>query len=499
MSLADELAYMSAAGIAQRVRSRQLSPVEVVDAILERIETRNPSLNAFVHIGHEDARRRAREAECAVMSGDPLGPLHGVPTAMKDLFDFKPGWPTTFGGIGAFKDFIPDFYCAYAQRMEAAGAILLGKTNSPVLGFRGTCDNPLFGPSCNPFDRGKNTGGSSGGSAAAVADGLVPIAEGTDAGGSIRIPAAWCGVVGFQPSAGRVPMLARPNGLNGFAGTSPFLYEGPITRSVEDAALSLQALSGADAGDPFSLDEEVDFAAALNGNVRGLKIAWSPALDVFPVQPQITSVVEAAANAFSEAGAHVEEVTLGIQRSQMELADLWCRMVMAIALYAFEGWKDHGVDLLKDHRHDLPPEVLDWADRCAHRTILDHYCDQEIRTEIFDAFQGIFADYDLLITPTLACMPVENTADGNTLGPAQINGEPVNRLIGWCLTFLTNFTGHPSASIPAGLIDGLPVGMQVIGRRGRDVDVLTASAVFEALRPWQETYSTCANRRLAPA
>ncbi|MBT3346229.1 MAG: amidase [Gemmatimonadetes bacterium] len=496
MSLTDELAYMSATEMADHIRRKSLSPLEIIDTVLERIAARNTDLNAFVLLDHDDARARARVAEQAVMDGETLGPLHGVPTAMKDLFDFKPGWPTTFGGIGAFKDIKAEFYCAYAERMEAAGAIIVGKTNSPVLGFRGTCDNYLFGPSRNPFDTDKNTGGSSGGSAAAVADGLIPIAEGTDAGGSIRIPAAWCGTYGFKASLGRVPFVSRPNA---FAGHSPFISEGPITRCVADAALSLTALSGPDARDPYSLDEKIDFATALGGSIEGWKIAYSPALDVFPIEPVIADVVENAVSAFTDAGAHVEPVSLGIERTHMELADLWCRLLVPIALSAMEAWKGQGIDLLRDHRQDLPPELLDWVEGHADMKVLDHYRDQEIRTEIFDVLQHLFGDYDLLVTPTLASMPVENATDGNTLGPETVNDESVNRLIGWCLTFLTNFTGHPSASIPAGLSPcGLPVGMQIIGRRNRDVDVLTASAVFEKLRPWQPTYDLCANRRMSP-
>src|SRR5262249_35025882 len=160
-------------------------------------------------------------AEQAVMNRRQLGPLHGVPTAMKDCFDFKPGWPTTYGGVKAVQDRVVDSYCTYADRIERAGALLLGKTNSPARGFRGSCDTYLFGPTHNPFDLSKNSGGSSGGSAAAVADGLVAIAEGTDGGGSIRIPASWCGVYGFKASFGRVPMVSRPNA---FSTNTPFLF-----------------------------------------------------------------------------------------------------------------------------------------------------------------------------------------------------------------------------------------------------------------------------------
>ena len=201
----DELAYMSAAAIADHVRRRLLSPVEIVDACIARIERRNPSLNAFVFKGFEDAQKAARAAEQAVMSGAATGPLHGVPSAIKDLFDFKPGWPFTFGGVRAMKDCVAGWHCVFAERVEKAGAILLGKTNSPTMGLRGTCDNYLFGPTRNPFDTRKNSGGSSGGSAAAVADGLVPFAEGTDAGGSIRIPAAWCTSSASRPRSAGSP------------------------------------------------------------------------------------------------------------------------------------------------------------------------------------------------------------------------------------------------------------------------------------------------------
>ncbi|NKB66681.1 MAG: amidase [Candidatus Latescibacteria bacterium] len=493
MPIANELAYQSAAALARRIRRRELSPVEVVEAAIARIEARNPSLNAFVYRGYDDARQRARQAEDALMSGAQLGPLHGVPTAMKDLIDFKPGWPTTFGGIGACKDFVTDLYCPYAERMEGAGAIILGKTNSPAMGFRGTTDNYLFGPSCNPFDTDKNAGGSSGGSAAAVADGLVSIAEGTDAGGSIRIPAAWCGAYGYRASFGRTPLVSRPNA---FIGAAPFIFEGPITRTVEDAALALSVLAGYDARDPFSLDQDIDFSAALKQSIKGWKIAYSPNFDVFPVEPQIAQTVQQAVAAFAEAGAQVEEVHLGIKRSHMELADLWCRLVMPITLAVREDFKSQGIDLFQNLQKELPPELIEWADRCRPMTVLDYFADQAMRSEIYDAIQGVFSNYDLLVSPTLTSMPVDNATDGNTLGPATVDGIEINRLIGWCPTFLTNFSGHPSASIPAGLSDGLPVGMQLIGPRYGDAQVLTASAVFEQLRPWLDSYRTCADRPL---
>ncbi len=491
MAADGELAYMTAAELAERIRRRDLSPVEVVEAAIERIEQRNPSLNAFVFKGYDDARERAKWAERALVSGEEVGPLHGVPTAIKDLFDFKPGWPATFGGIRAFKGHVVDLYCSFAERVERAGAIILGKTNSPVMGFRGTCDNYLFGPSRNPFDTSRNTGGSSGGSAAAVADGLVPMAEGTDGGGSIRIPASWCGVYGYKASFGRIPLVVRPNA---FGGLTPFIFEGPITRTVEDAALILTALAGYDPRDPFSVEERIDFLPALRRSIRGWRIAFSPNFDVFPVDDLVEQTVVGAVKAFEEAGAIVEEVRLGIARDQRELSDLWCRLIMPLNIEVLENFKAQGVDLLRDHREDLPPRYLRWVEEGYRLTALDVARDQQARSEIFDAIQAVFETHDLLVTPTLACLPVENAADGDTVGPDRVNGVEVDPLIGWCLTYLVNFSGHPAASIPAGLADGLPVGMQIIGRRYADADVLAASAAFERLRPWHETYRICRER-----
>jgi amidase len=490
-----DLAYATASELAQRIRRRELSPVEVMDATIERIEARNPSLNALVYVAYDEARADARDAEAALMRGGELGPLHGVPSAIKDLFDFKPGWPATFGGIPSLSDFKLDVHCAFAERIQAAGAILVGKGNSPVMGFRGTCDNPLFGPSCNPFDTSRNTGGSSGGCAAAVADGLLTFAEGTDGGGSIRIPASWCGIYGLKQSFGRAPFISRPNA---FGGTDPFLFEGPLTRTVEDAALVLSAIAGYDARDPFSIDGGGDFTPAVRRSIEGWKIAYSPAYDVFPVDRRVAATVADAVRAFEDAGAHVEEVDLGINRDQRELSDLWCRLIMPINVATIENFKANGLDLMRDRPDDLPPQYRAWIERGYELTALDVVNDQAMRTEIFDAFQDVFERYDLIVGPTLCALPVENADDGNTCGPSEVEGVAVDELIGWCPTYLVNYTGHPAASIPAGLVDGLPVGMQIIGRSHADEDVLAASAAFERLRPWRDSYAIPAARSLSP-
>jgi amidase len=491
MSLSEEIAYATATDVAARIRRRDISPVEVMDAVIERIESRNPSINALVFTAFEEARDQARAAEAAVMSGAPLGPLHGVPTATKDLFDFKPGWPATFGGIRALKDFTVPAYCTYAERMEAAGAILVGKTNAPVMGFRGTCDNYLFGPSRNPFDLSKNTGGSSGGSAAAVADGMLSLSEGTDGGGSIRIPAAWCNLVGFKASYGRVPSIARPNA---FSSLNPFLFEGALTRTVDDAALALDVLSGYDDRDPFALDDTTTFAGATRNSIRGKRIAYTPDFGIYPVDRRVAAVVKKAVLAFEEAGAIVEEVPFSFDYDQRELSDLWSRLIIPLNIEGLEGLAAQGIPLLTEHRDDFPPEYLRWIDEGYRFTAQDVLRDQRMRTHVYDQIQQVMRSYDVLVSPTLACLPVDNAGDGNTLGPSTIEGVEVDPLIGWCLTYLQNFTGHPAASVPAGYVDGLPVGMQVVGRRYGDADVLAVSAAFERLRPWHDHYARAASR-----
>ncbi|MDM5196680.1 amidase [Fictibacillus enclensis] len=488
----NEVAFMSASEIASKIKDREFSPVEVTEAFISRIEERNKSLNAFVYFGYKDALNKAKEAERSLLAGEDVGIFHGVPSALKDLFGAKPGWISTFGGVRAFKDNVVNHYCAYGERYEKAGGILLGKTNSPVLGFRGVTDNYLFGPTRNPFDLRRNPGGSSGGSAAAVADGLVPIAQGSDTGGSTRIPAAWCGIYGFKPSGGRVPFLGRPDGFR----TYIFSSEGTLTRTVEDAALSLEMLTGYDDRDPYCLNQKVDFLSALKGSIKDWRIAYSPNFDVYPVDSRVAQTVAQAVKVFEQAGATVEEVDIGIPYDQRELSELFNRIVMRGSISIFENYKSKGIDLLKDHREDLPPQYLEWIEKAYQMNMLDVNQDQIMRTTIYDKIQNVFKKYDLLITPTVASLPTENGHGGNTVGPSQINGEEIDSLIGWCMTYLTNFTGHPCASIPAGLADQLPVGMQIIGKRYADTDVITASAVFEKLKPWNHIYDICKNRPL---
>ena len=479
----------SAASLAARIRRKEISPVEVVESAINRIETHNSKINALIIFGYEDACKAAKAAEAAVMRGDKLGPLHGVPIAMKDCFDFKPGWVTTFGGIRALKNHVADTYCMFVERMEKAGAIMVGKTNSPVFGFRGTCDNYLFGPSRNPFDLTKNTGGSSGGSAGAVAAGLLPLCEGTDGGGSIRIPASWCGVFGYKPAFGRVPLVTRPDA---FSGNIPFIFEGPISRTVEDSAVAMSVLAGYDSRDPYAIEGSVDFMGALKKSIAGKKIAYTRDYGIFPVDKRVIAVVDRAVTVFEEAGAHVEEVKIDIRRSHMELSDMWCRLIAPKQVAVLEGFKRQGIDLMRDHHDDFPPEFWHWDEIGRRMSAVQYLADEVMRTEVFDALRPVLDAHDYIVSPTLACLAVDNATDGNTVGPETIEGEKINRLIGWCMTYLINFIGYPAATVPAGLADnGLPVGMQIVGKRYADEDVFVASAEFERRRPWMDTYRRC--------
>jgi amidase/aspartyl-tRNA(Asn)/glutamyl-tRNA(Gln) amidotransferase subunit A len=490
---ASELAWMSAGDLAREIRERRLSAVELMEATIARIEARDPSLQAFTFRAFDEARRAAAAADAALAAGEEVGPLHGVPTAIKDLFDFKPGWPATMGGIRRLHDHSLDFTCVWAERMEAAGAIVVGKTNSPIMGFRATCDNPLFGPSRNPFDVERNTGGSSGGAGAAVADGLLSFAEGTDGGGSVRIPASACNLFGFKQSWGRVPTINRPNA---FSLMNPFCFEGVLTRTVADAALWLTLISGPDPRDPLCFPFDDDPIGALERPLRGTRIAWAPTLGGFAVEPEVLAVCAEAVAALAEAGAEIEEVDIAWPASQRELSDLWCRLITPLNLEGLALLKEAGHDLLGEHREELPPQYLRWMDQGLTATAPEISRDQALRTACFDAIQAVFAGHDLLVSPVLGALPPVNApVKGETFGPSEVAGVAVDESIGWTLTFPFNYSGHPAASVPAGLAhERLPVGLQVVGPLRGDADVLAACAALERIRPWQDAYALCEAR-----
>ncbi|MEV3871809.1 amidase [Streptomyces sp. NPDC049906] len=489
----NELCLTPATELASRIRRRDLSPRELTAAFLTRIEQRNPALNAFVHVAADTALEAAAESERQLVRGHLAGPLHGVPIAIKDLFDYKAGMPNTFG-VTAFREYVPDRTARHVAELEGLGAIVLGKTNTPEFGHKGLTDNRLFGPTSTPFALGKNAGGSSGGSAAALADGLCALAQGSDGGGSVRIPASLCGVVGFKPTFGRVSDAVRPDA---FLCHVPYMSNGPMARTVEDCALMLSCMVGDDPRDPTSVPHDgTDFQAATRRNPTGLRAAYLPTLGGFPVEPGVRTVVDGAVAALEGVGIHVDRPDFRLPLPHREVTDLWVRNAGAIASTVVEAFAAEGLDLRGEPWDDLPPGLRAMIERTDGRTLMDGRRDQMVRTVLYDAVADLFDRYDLVISPTLAVAGCDNADDGWTVGPDRIEGEEVDPVLGWCLTHLFNFTGHPAISVPAGLTgEGLPVGLQIAGRRYADVDVLSAAAAFERARPWSRHYRTIAATR----
>lgn len=476
---------LSASEAAQGIRNREISPVELVEASLDRINERNGEVNAFITVLADHAREAALTAERSLTTNQPLGPLHGVPVAVKDLFDFKQGVRNTFGSVPLSK-FVADRTSLHIERLEQAGAIIIGKTNTPEFGHKGITDNLLVGPTRNPFDLTKNAGGSSGGSAAAVADHMVAIAQGTDGGGSVRIPAALCNVVGFKPTFGRIADPVRPDAL---AAISPFQHHGSIARTVEDAALLFSVMTGPHPRDPFSLPVTgEDFVGAVHSPVDGLRVAFSSNWGDFPVDPAVSLVIDEAVAVLSNI-VEVEHVDMNLGIPHDQLCELWLRMSGLICVDIFNSFEKNGVDLLRDHRADITPELVEIVERAKKLSLADVKTDQILRTGVLDSIQDVLDNFDLIVTPTVAVAGIDNAANGLTVGPTSVNGQYVNPLLGWCLTHPLNFSGHPAISVPAGLTPyGLPVGLQLVGRRFADSQVLALAAAFERFRPWNHHY-----------
>jgi Asp-tRNA(Asn)/Glu-tRNA(Gln) amidotransferase A subunit family amidase len=481
--MTDSLCFTPATELADRITSGDLSPTTVVDAHLDRIDERNDRTNAYVTVLREHARERARDAERTIANDERWGPLHGVPVAIKDLSPMA-GVRTT-NGSKPFADNVADTDAILVERLRDAGAIPLGKTNACEFGHKGTTDNRLFGPTSTPFDLDLNAGGSSGGSAAAVADGIATVAMGGDGGGSIRIPAACCGVYGFVPSFGRVPHEVRPDAFNEH---TPFVRRGPLTRSVGDAAAVMEVIAGPDPRDPFSLPEDgTDYISAVERDISDLSVAYSPNLGLFPVQTGVRDVLDDAVDALSAAGADITAVDPPFDRSLEELFEVWGTIWEAMYAGIAESLRATGFDLLGDHRSELSPVFAEGIEAGLELDVTDLKRANRARTEIRDTLRSVYADHDLLVTATTTRPPVENTDE--TVGPETVGGEFVGSPIGWCLTYPFNLVENPSASVPAGLDrDGLPVGLQLVGDRFDDETVLAASAALERERPWRAAY-----------
>jgi len=465
--------FVSMAELAGRIRRREVSSVDAVEAYLEVIERRDDEIQAYVTVIEEEARAAAREADETLASGDPLGPLHGVPIALKDLREFKEGVRHTFGSKPiADMGYVAERTNAPVRRLEEAGAIVLGKTNIPEFGHKGITQNEIVGATASPVDTDYNAGGSSGGSAAAVGAGMAAAATGSDSGGSIRIPAAACGIYGLKPSFGLVPVDSRPNAFDLHQHHS---VQGPLTRTVEDAALMMDVLSGQHSADPATVPVDIDHRGALDRGVEGVSVGYSRTLELFDVDDEVEAVVREAADALAAAGATVEDVTLDHDLSMDELADAVGTTFATSFLGTAEAIEESfGFDLRE--RTDVSDSLQELLSVGDEKSARDVAATGIPRTELYDAVEEVFGEYDLLVTPLLTSRVMKLHAESKT---------DWNRAMAWPF----NVTGHPAASVPAGLTeDGLPVGTQVVGRRYADDDVLAASAAVERERPWDSFY-----------
>jgi Asp-tRNA(Asn)/Glu-tRNA(Gln) amidotransferase A subunit family amidase len=464
MSDLSELCFTPATELAARVRSRELSPVEVLEAVLARVAALDDRVHAFVTLDEERALAAAREAETAVRRGDELGPLHGVPVSVKDLEPVA-GVRLTFG-TKFFEHNVPDADGAAAGRLRRAGAIIFGKTNTPAFGHKDMCDNLLMPATRNPWLLERTSGASSGGAGAAVAAGFGPVAHGSDGAGSIRIPAALCGIFGLKPSYGRVPSW---NAADLWSARS---HTGSMARTVRDAALLLTAMAGPDPRDPLSIDGPAeDYVAACDGALRGLRVAWSADLGYAPVDPEVRRATAAAAAGFEDLGCHVEAADPG-----WDHPGPWHALLYRGAIAGRLG------PMADDRPEWIDPSLARVIELGRQVTIRELQDAQASRTRFYGQAQAFMDRFDLLLTPAMPCGAWPH--DGQ---PGPIEGIEVQAVAGgrWPLMYPFNLTGWPAASVPCGFTsEGLPIGLQVVAPWHQDARCLRACAAFEALRPW---------------
>lgn len=459
----DDLCYLSAYELRNLYLKRELSPVEVTKALLRRIERLNPVFNPYVTVTHEHALEQAIRAERAYMAGN-AGTLAGIPGSLKDLTPTK-GILTARGSL-LYRNWVPDYDAPLAERLDDAGMVLLGKTTTPELGWKGDSGNRVNGPAHNPWKYGRTAGGSSGGAAAAVALGLGPIAQGTDGAGSIRIPCGFCGLYGLKPSWGRVPQYPA-------SVVELLSHAGPIARTVKDAAMMLTAMAGAHPMDRLSLPDTTDYLSEMEGDIDGLRIAWSPDLGYARIDPDVQRVAAAAAARFQELGCHVEEAHPGLP-DPWDLADtIWAA--------SFAGVFKDNLNEVRDLLDAGLVAVIDRGRGVSGAELATAYAR---RNDYYHGWREFMEAYDLFLSPTL---PVTAFTAGND-HPGDIAGHPTSYL-GWtAFTYPFNVTGQPAATVPAGFAgDGLPVGLQIVGRWRDDAGVLRASAALETIAPWTET------------
>jgi len=461
-----DLCFTPAVELLKLYRARRASPLEVMQAVLARIDAVNPDVNAIVTLVREDALRAARRATAALRRGATLPPLFGVPVGIKDVTATK-GIRTTHGSK-LFESHVPDEDALVVERLRAAGAIVIGKTNTPEFAFGPNTVNAVFGATRNPWNLALTAGGSSGGSAAALATGMCPLAEGTDLGGSLRGPASYCGVVGFRTTPGLIPRY--PSVL----AWDTYSVEGPMARTVGDAALMLSVMSGLDDRSPISY--EVDARELVKAprapSVKGRRVAWTSDLGgLMTIDDDVRAVFEGAVSAFRSAGARVEAGCPDMS-DVPEIVRL-TRGLLMVARHA---------DKLAEHRAVLQEGLVENTEQGLALTSREVARGELLRTRLWQRVREFLTTHDLLITPTSATppFPIEQAH------ALEINGRPVGRILQRSyLTYAFSVLGLPAISIPCGFTSqGLPVGLQIVGRRRGEATVLRAAAAFEAARPW---------------
>ncbi len=477
MPTANEICRMDAVTLAGHIRSKKLSPVEVIDAVVARMEKLEPILHAFCTPTPELARQTAKQVEKDIMAGRPVGPLAGVPVGIKDLVCTK--GIKTVSGSWAYADFVPDEDDVVVERLKGAGAVILGKTNVPEFGYSGVGHNPVFPTTRNPWNTELTPGGSSAGSGAAVATGMGPFAIGSDGGGSIRIPSAHSGLFGMKASMGRVPLYpgVKDERYPGVSSWESLEHIGPMARTVADAALMLSVIAGPDDRDRHTLPKEegFDWIKSLKGDLKGLKVAYT--LDwggYAPVDKRVRKIVTDAVKVFErDLGCVVEEANPG-WRNPYEA--FWGMVARETDLRGMREMEKKLGDKMTPHVRDFLK--TDWT--------AEQFTDAMVqRKAVNNKMWRFMRKYDLLLTPTLAVPPFEVGIQG----PTVIDGKQVEPFEWLHFTYPLNLTGQPAATAPAGWTDdGLPVGLQIIGRHLGDAMVLRASACFEAARPWKHRW-----------
>lgn len=457
----DELCFSTATDLAARIRARQVSAREVMEAHLAQIEKVNPKVNAIVsQLPPEDSLKAADKADEAVARGDMVGPLHGLPIAHKDTEATKGVRSTSGSPIHA--DLIPEHTSFHLERVQAAGAIMIGKTNVPEFAAGSHTFNPVFGATYNPHDPTKTAGGSSGGAAVALACGMLPIADGSDLGGSLRNPGNFNNVVGFRPSPGRVPNIPNGNGYNWIS------IKGPLARTVADTALLLSAMVGRDDRDPLLIDEPGErFRQPLDRDFSGVKLAWSPDLGGLPVDPRVSEVLSNAIPVMQgDLGASIEEAT-------PDFTDVdWVFQVFRAYRMAatFEP-------IFEANRHRIKESVIWNVEQGRSFSAVDVGLAEQKQAEFYQRILAFLEEYEFLLCPVNQVPPFDVTIDY----PTEINGVQMENYISWMKSaYYISTTGLPCISVPAGFTrDGLPVGLQIVGRPRDDFGVLQLAHAFE--------------------